>query len=81
MVFKSDIRGADYREKAQQALDAAETTPLDQVKRRHEAAASVWSDLADFEDRRSESARAAEALVLAAEASAETNPEADGSAS
>lgn len=56
-MLKSDIRGAEYRVNAQRALDAAEGTGLDQVKRRHEAAAEVWNDLADFEDRRSESAR------------------------
>jgi hypothetical protein len=70
MVLKSDVRGADYREKAQLALDAAAMCGLAQMRLRHEAAAAVWTDLADFEDRRSASARAAEErlLVLASRA-------------
>lgn len=72
MVFKSDIRGADYRIKAQEALDAAEGSGLAQVRERHEAAAAVWNNLAEFEDRRSASARAAEErLVLLAAGDAE----------
>jgi hypothetical protein len=70
MVLKSDIRGAEYRVKAQQALDAAEGAGLAQVRVRHETAAAVWQGLADFEDRRSESARTAEAKLLAAQAQA-----------
>ena len=56
MELKSDIRGADYRLKAQSALDAAASCGLAQMRARHEAAAQVWQDLADFEDRRSASA-------------------------
>jgi hypothetical protein len=56
MELKSDIRGADYRLKAQEALDAAARSGLAQVRLRHEAAAGVWQDLAAFEDRRSASA-------------------------
>lgn len=77
MVFKSDIRGADYRVKAQDALDAAEGSGLAQVRERHEAAAAVWSNLAEFEDRRSASARAAEERLGLAEAQTPDEPDAD----
>lgn len=51
-MLKSDIRGADYRAKALLAQEAARSSPLVQVQRKHEAAAAVWLDLAAFEDRR-----------------------------
>lgn len=57
MILKSEIRSADYRLKAEQARVAADGAALDQVRRRHEAAAEVWSDLAAFEERRSAGAR------------------------
>jgi len=56
-MLGSDIRRADYRAKAQQALAMADSSALLQVRRRHEAAASVWLGLAAFEDRRSAYAR------------------------
>lgn len=56
-MLASDIRGADYRAKAQQALAHADSSTLLQVRRRHQAAASVWLELAAFEDRRSAHAR------------------------
>jgi hypothetical protein len=56
-MLASDIRGADYRAKAQQALAHADSSTLLQVRRRHQAAASVWFGLAAFEDRRSAYAR------------------------
>jgi hypothetical protein len=58
VVLRSDLRAADYRLKAEQALAAADGSCLDQVRRRHEAAAAVWNDLAQFEDRRSATVRA-----------------------
>jgi hypothetical protein len=48
----SEIRGADYRANAQQALALANSTSLPQVRLRHEEAASRWLDLASFEDQR-----------------------------
>lgn len=68
-MLASDIRGAEYRAKAQQALALAESSALLQVRRRHEAAASVWFELAAFEDRRSAHARA-----LAARSGADRAP-------
>jgi len=56
-MLASDVRGAEYRVKAQQALAHADSSTLLQVRRRHEAAASVWFALAAFEDRRSTHAR------------------------
>lgn len=70
MVLKSDARGADYRIRAQLALEAAELCGLAQVRLRHEAAAAVWTDLADFEDRRSANARATEERLLIRDAQA-----------
>lgn len=65
MALKSDLRGAEYRLKAQRALDSAGGAGLDQVRLRHKAAALVWSDLAALEERRSASMRAAiERLAL-----------------
>jgi len=61
-MLKSDIRGADYRAKAELAMDAARSSPLVQVQRKHEAAAAVWLDLAAFEDRRG--AHAAHIIAL-----------------
>jgi hypothetical protein len=48
----SEVRGADYRANAQQALALANSTSLPQVRLRHEEAASRWLDLASFEDQR-----------------------------
>lgn len=56
-MLASDIRGADYRAKAQQALAHADSSTLLQVRRGHQAAASVWFELAAFEDRCSAHAR------------------------
>lgn len=56
-MLASDIRGADYRAKAQQALAHPDSSTLLQVRRRQQAAASVWFELAAFEDRRSAHAR------------------------
>ena len=56
-MLASDIRAADYRAKAQQALAHADASTLPQVRRRRQAAASVWFELAAFEDRRSAHAR------------------------
>lgn len=56
-MLGSDIRGADYRAKAQLALANADSSTLQQVRRKHEAAASVWLELAAFEERRSAHAR------------------------
>lgn len=56
-MLGSDVRGADYRAKAQQALANADASTLLQVRLRQEAAASVWFELAAFEDRRSAYAR------------------------
>jgi hypothetical protein len=56
-MLDSDIRGADYRAKAQLALANADSSVLLQVRHRHQAAASVWLELAAFEDRRSVYAR------------------------
>lgn len=56
-MLASDIRRADYLAKAQQALANADSSPLLQVRRRHQAAAAVWLELAAFEDRRSAHAR------------------------
>lgn len=56
-MIASDIRAAEYRAKAQQALAIAESSGLIQVRRRQEAAADVWTGLATSEDRRSAYAR------------------------
>ncbi len=56
-MIASDIRAAEYRAKARQALATAGSSGLIQVRRRQEAAADVWMGLADFEDRRSAYAR------------------------
>lgn len=63
-MIGSDIRSADYRAKARHALAIADTCNLLQVRRRHEAAASVWLELAAFEDRRSAYARQVAARAL-----------------
>lgn len=59
MTLKSDIRSADYRAKATMAQEAADRATLTEVRRRHEAAALVWGELADREDRSSATMRAA----------------------
>jgi hypothetical protein len=56
-MLASDIRGADYRAKAQQSLAHADSSTLLEVRRKHQAAASAWFELAAFEDRRSAHAR------------------------
>lgn len=56
-MMKSEIRGDDYRAKADGALSMAAAATLVQVRVRHEAAAAVWMGLAAFEDRRSAHAR------------------------
>lgn len=56
-MLASDIRAEGYRSRARQALEAAASSPLLQVRDRQRAAASVWLELAAFEDRRSAYAR------------------------
>lgn len=56
-MLDSDIRAAEYRVKAQLASANAQASALPQVRVRHEAAASVWLQLAAYEDRRSAHAR------------------------
>lgn len=63
-MYKSDIRAAEYRSRAHEALALGEASILLQVRRRHEAAALVWQDLAAFEDRRSAHARDTAARLL-----------------
>lgn len=61
----------EYRARAHDASNAAEASPLAEVRRKHETAAAVWTDLADAED-----ARAAERAkrLEAAEALAADEP-------
>ena len=46
-----DIKVADYRERAAQAANLAETANLAHVREKHARAAATWSDLADLEER------------------------------
>jgi hypothetical protein len=50
-MLKSEILAAEYRGRAQQALTAAEASPLQQVRLKHQSAASVWQGLAELQDR------------------------------
>jgi hypothetical protein len=54
---RSDRRGGEYRSNARAALATAEGSPLEQVRRQQEAAASVWLMLAAYEEHRSVKAR------------------------
>ncbi len=61
------ILAEEYRERAREALKAAEATSLAEVRRKHETAAQVWTDLADAQDARAaERARADAAAGQAA---------------
>lgn len=51
-MLKSDILAAEYRGRAEQAFAAAEGSSLPQVRLKHQSAASVWLDLAVFQDQR-----------------------------
>ena len=48
----SMTRAADFRARARDALDQAQGSALQQVRERHELAASTWIELARSEDRR-----------------------------
>ena len=55
----SEIRAADYRQKAAEAAEKATSSPLDNVRQLHEAAAARWLQLAGLEDSRREPAATA----------------------
>ena len=67
-MFKSDVRADDYRAKASDELALADASPLDQVRLKHESAASVWLTLAAAEDRRTAHAFKQEARLQARDA-------------
>jgi hypothetical protein len=51
----SQIRAHDYRAKARDATALAEASVLQRVRERHQLAASVWTELAETEERRAQS--------------------------
>jgi len=50
--LKSQVRIDEYRLRASSASALAEACDLPQIRERHEAAAGVWTKLADEEERR-----------------------------
>jgi|HubBroStandDraft_1064217.scaffolds.fasta_scaffold44699_2 hypothetical protein len=52
MVLRSEVRAFEYRTKARDASARARASVLERVRERHSLAASMWSQLADDEDRR-----------------------------
>jgi hypothetical protein len=71
MMSGSEIRAAEYRAKAEDALARAQASPLQQVRERLEAAASTWEGLARSEDVRT--MHLARRFGRAAEADAEAD--------
>ncbi|HEY8616871.1 hypothetical protein [Phenylobacterium sp.] len=49
---KSDARAVEYRVRADAATAAAGACQLDRMREQHEAAAAVWTQLAEAEERR-----------------------------
>jgi hypothetical protein len=71
LILRSQARAADYRTKAKAASALAGASALQQVRERHELAASTWRALAKSEERRASSlrrrfGRAAQAAALSA---------------
>jgi hypothetical protein len=60
------ILAEEYRERAREAMQAAEATPLAEVRRKHETAAAVWTELADAQDARAAERSRVEAAAEAA---------------
>jgi hypothetical protein len=52
VIRTSQIRADDYRSKARNAAALGEASVLQQVRQRHELAASAWTELAQSEERR-----------------------------
>jgi hypothetical protein len=51
-VLRSEVRAIEYRSKARDASARARASVLERVRERHVQAASMWTELADAEDRR-----------------------------
>jgi hypothetical protein len=51
-MLRSEVRAIEYRSKAHDADALAQASVLEQVRGRHAFAASMWTELADAEDRR-----------------------------
>jgi len=51
-ALRSQVRAAEYHAKASEAAALAAASPLQRVRELHELAASRWTQLAEFEDRR-----------------------------
>jgi hypothetical protein len=51
-MLKSEVRAEDYRAKARSASAMAQACVLDRTREQHEFAASVWTKLAESEERR-----------------------------
>ena len=51
-MLKSEVRAIEYRAKARNADALARASVLEQVRERHACSASMWTELADAEDRR-----------------------------
>ncbi|RAK55968.1 hypothetical protein DJ017_16350 [Phenylobacterium soli] len=64
-MIKSRILAPEYLGRAAQSFAAAAASPLPQVRLRHQFAASVWLDLAVFEDQRTSHLQAVAVRLLA----------------
>jgi len=51
-ALRSQVRAAEYHAKASEAAALAAASPLQRVRELHELAAYRWTQLAEFEDRR-----------------------------
>ncbi len=67
-TIKSELRVCEYRARAEQASIAAEGATLQNTRDRHRQAAAIWTGLADAEQKRAASARAAMSAVARANA-------------
>jgi hypothetical protein len=64
-MLRSEVRAIEYRSKARDADVLAHASVLEQVRGRHAFAASMWTELADAEDRRTMSLHRVDALHAA----------------
>jgi len=57
MMTKGELRAAEYRARADEALASVETAKLDHVREQRRHSAAVWTSMAQAEEARTQSLR------------------------
>lgn len=54
-MTKGEIRAAEYRARAREALASVESAPLERVREQRRQSAAVWTEMAEAEEARARS--------------------------